>query len=166
MENIALLLLKWKLCKTHACMLRHFSHGCYSWTLKKAEHWRIDAFKLWCWRRLLKIPWIARSLNQSILKEINSEYSLKGLTLKLKVQYFGHLMLNQLTGKDPDAGKEWKQKKGETGDEMIQYHHWLNGHEFEQAPGNSEGQGSLACCSSWGHKESDTTATEQQPQEQ
>ena len=73
---------------------------------------------------------------------------------------------SQLTGKDPDAGKEWKKKKGATGDEMVRYHHWLNGHEFEQAPGDSEGQGSLACCSSWGHKESDMTATEQQPQEQ
>ena len=63
-----------------------------SWTIKKAEHWRIDAFQLWCWRRLLRVPWIARRSNQSILKEISPEYSLKGLRLKLKLQYFGHWM--------------------------------------------------------------------------
>ena len=67
-------------------------YGCESWTIKKAEHQRIDAFKLWCWRRLLRVPWTARRSNQSILKEISSEYSLEGLILKLKLQYFGHLM--------------------------------------------------------------------------
>ena len=66
-------------------------YGCQSWTIKKAKHWRIDAFELWCWKRILRVPWIARS-NQSILKEISSEYSLEGLTLNLKLQYFGHLM--------------------------------------------------------------------------
>ena len=68
------------------------TYGCASWTVKKAEHQRIDAFELWCWRRLLKVPWRARRSNQSILREINLEYSLEGLTLKLKLQYFGHLM--------------------------------------------------------------------------
>ena len=67
-------------------------YGCESWTIKKAEHPRIDAFELWCWKRLLRVPWIARRSNQSILKEINSDYSLEGLMLKLKLQYFGHLM--------------------------------------------------------------------------
>jgi len=67
-------------------------YGCKGWTIKKAEHWRIDAFELWCWRRLLRIPWTARRSNQSILKEISPEYSLEGLMLKLKLQYFGHLM--------------------------------------------------------------------------
>ena len=67
-------------------------YGCESWTIKKAEHWRIDAFELWCWRRLLRVPWAARRSNQSILKEISPEYSLEGLMLKLKLQYFGHLM--------------------------------------------------------------------------
>ena len=67
-------------------------YGCESWTIKKAEHQRIDAFKLWYWRRLLRVPWIARKSNQSILKEINTEYALEGLMLKLKLQYFGHLM--------------------------------------------------------------------------
>ena len=67
-------------------------YGCESWTIKKAEHWRIDAFELWCWRRLLRVPWTARRSNQSILKEISPEYSLGGLMLRLKLQYFGHLM--------------------------------------------------------------------------
>ena len=67
-------------------------HGCESWTIKKAERWRTDAFELWCWRRLLRVPWTARSSNLSILKEKNPEYSLEGLMLKLKLQYFGHLM--------------------------------------------------------------------------
>ena len=67
-------------------------YGCESWTVKKAEHWRIDAFILWCWRRLLRVPWTARRSNQSMLKEISPEYSLEGLMLKLKLQYFGHLM--------------------------------------------------------------------------
>ena len=71
-------------------------YGCESWTLKKSEHWRIDGFELWCWRRLLRVPWTARRSNQSILKEISPEYSLEGLMLKLKLQYFGHLM--QRTG--------------------------------------------------------------------
>ena len=68
-------------------------YGCESWTVKKAEHQRIDTFELWCWRRLLRIPWTARRSNQSIIKEISSEYSLEGLMLKLKLQYFGYLML-------------------------------------------------------------------------
>ena len=82
-------------------------YGCESWTVKKAECRRMDAFELWCWRRLLRIPWTARRSNQSILKEINPAYSLEGLTLKLKLQYFGHLMrrANSLE-KIPDAGKD------------------------------------------------------------
>ena len=67
-------------------------YGCESWTIKKAEHQRIDAFELWCWRRLFRVPWTARRFKQSILKEISPEYSLEGLILKLKLQYFGHLM--------------------------------------------------------------------------
>ena len=101
-------------------------YGCESWTIKKAEHWWIDAFELWCWRRLLRVPWTARRSNQSILKEINPEYSLQGLMLKLKLQYFGHLMWRN----DPDAGKDWRQEEGTTENEMAGWHHWLNGHEF------------------------------------
>ena len=79
-------------------------YGCESWTVEKAEHQRIDAFELWCWRRLLRVPWTARRSNQSILKEISPEYSLEGLMLKLKLQYFGYLMCR--TGKDLDAEKD------------------------------------------------------------
>ena len=132
-------------------------YGCESWTIKKAERWRTEAFELWCWRRLLRVPWTARRSNQSILKEISAEYSLEGLMLKLKLQYFGHLMRRTDSfWKDPDAGKDWRQEKGTTEDEMVGWHHRLNGHEFEQAPGVGDGQGSLVCCSPWGHKESDT----------
>ena len=121
-------------------------YGCKSWTIEKAEHQRVDDFELWCWRRLLRVPWTARRSNQSILKEISTEYSLEGLMLKLKLQSFGHLM--QRTGKDPDAGKDWRQEeKGMTEDEMIRCHHQLNGHELEQALGVGDGQESLVYCS-------------------
>ena len=81
-------------------------YGCESWPVKKAEHRRIDAFELWCWRRLLRVPWTARRPKQSILKEISPGYSLEGLMLKVKLQYFGHLMRRTFIGKDPDAGKD------------------------------------------------------------
>ena len=80
-------------------------YGCESWTIKKTECQKIDAFKLWCWRRLLRVPWTASKSNQSIPKENNPEYSLEGLLLKLKLQYFGHLMQRIDIRKDPDAGK-------------------------------------------------------------
>ena len=110
-------------------------YECERWTIKKAEHRRIDAFELWCWRRLLRVPWTARRSNQSILKEISPEYSSEGLMLMLmlKLQYFGHLMWmkNWLTGKDP-AGKEWRQEeKGTTEDEMAGWHNWFNRQEYE-----------------------------------
>ena len=129
-----------------------------TWTIQKAEYRRIDAFKLWCWKRLLRVPWTARRSKQSIPKEINPEYSLEGLMLKLKLRYFGHLIrkANSLEKKDPDARKDGGKEKGATEDEMVGWHHWLNGHEFEQTQGDSERQGSLACYSSWGHKERDT----------
>ena len=138
-------------------------YGCVRWTIKKAERQRIDSFKLWCWTRLLRVPWTARRSNQSILKEISPEYSLEGLMLKLKLQYFGHLMwrTNQLIGKDPDAGKDWRwEKKGTTEDEMVGWHHWRDGHEFEQAPGVGDEQGSLACCSLWACRVRHDWATE------
>ena len=81
-----------KVCLVKPMVFRVVMYGCESWTIKKAEHLRIDAFELWCWRRLLRVPWTARRSNQSILKEISPEYSLEGLILKLKLQYFGHLM--------------------------------------------------------------------------
>ena len=107
-----------------------FSSGqVWMWELdyKETEHQIIDAFQPWCCRRHLRVPWTARRSNQSILKEISPEYSLEGLMLKLKVQYFDHLMW-----KDPDAGKAWRrEEKGTTEDEVVGWHHRLNGHEFE-----------------------------------
>ena len=122
--------------KVHLVMAMVFPvlmYGCESWTVKKAEHRRIDAFELWCWRRLLRVPWTARRSNRSILKEISPGCSLEGLMLKLKLQYFGHLMQSvDLTGKDPDAGRDWGQEeKGTTEVEMAGWHHGLNGRESE-----------------------------------
>ena len=100
-------------------------YGCESWTVKKAEHQRIDAFELWCWRRLLRVLWTARRANQSILKEISPGISLEGLMLKLKLQYFGHLMrIVDSLEKTLDAGRDWGQEeKGTTEDEMAGWHH-------------------------------------------
>ena len=114
---------------------------------------------MWCWKRFLRFPWTARRSNRSILKEICPKYSLEGLMLKLKLQYFGHLMQRiDSFKKDPDARKDWSQEeKRTTGDEMVGWYYWLDGHEFEQAPAIGDGQGSLVCCSPWSHKESDTT---------
>ena len=100
-----------------------------SWTVKKAEHRRIDAFELWCWRRLLRVPWTARRSNQSILKKINPGISLEGMMLKLKLQYFGHLTRRvDSLEKTLMLGEE---EKGTTVDEMAGWHHRLDGHEFE-----------------------------------
>ena len=135
-------------------------YGCERWTIKKAEHQRIDAFELWCWRRLLRVPWTARRSNQSILKEISPEYSLEGLMLKLKLQYFGHLIRRtDLLEKTLMLGKiEGKRRRGWQRMRWLDgWHHRLNGHEFEQTPGVGDAQGSLECCSPWGCKESDTT---------
>ena len=108
------------------------TYGCESWTIKKAECRRIDAFELWCWRRLLRVPWTARRSNQSILKEISPEDSLEGLMLKLKLQYFGHLMRRTDSLGKTDAGKDWRLgEKGMAEDEMVGWHHQLSGHEFE-----------------------------------
>ena len=105
-------------------------------------------------KRLLRIPWTARRSNQSIQKEISPEYSLEGLMLKLKLQYFGHLMQRtDSLEKTLILGKTEGRRRGMTKDEMVGWHHRLDGHEFEQALGVSEGQESLACCSPWGHKE-------------
>ena len=133
-------------------------YGYESWAIKKAECWRIDAFELWYWRRLLRVPWTVRRSNQSILKEISPQYSLEGLMLKLKLQYLCHLMQRtDSLEKTLILGKiEGRRRRGQQ-DEMVGWHYRLNGCEFEQALGDSEGQRSLACCSPWGRKESDTT---------
>ena len=111
-------------------------YGCEGWTIKKAEHRRIGAFQLWCWRRLLRIPWTARRSNLSILKEISPEYLLEGLMLKLKLQYFGHLMWRtDSLKKTLMLGKiEGGRRRGRQ-DEMVEWHHWLDGPKFEQTPG-------------------------------
>ena len=110
-------------------------------------------------RRLLRVPWTTRRSNQSILKEINPEYSLEGLDAEAEAPILWRLVVKScLIGKDPDAGKDWRQEqKGMTEDEMVEWYHWLDGHEFEQAPRVDDRQGSLACCSPWGCKELDMT---------
>ena len=137
-------------------------YRCESWTIKKAEHWRIDAFELWCWRRLLRVPWTAKRSNQSILKEINLGYSLEGLMLKLKLQYFSHLIRRTnslkktlILGKIEDRRRRGQQR-------MKWWDGIVDSMDMSLSkPQDGEGQGSLACCSPWGCKESDTV-TEQQ----
>ena len=130
-------------------------YGC--WELDYKESW---ALKNWCFwtvvlEKTLESPWTARRSSQSILKEISPEYSLEGLMLKL---LWPPDSKNWLIGKDPDAGKDWRwEEKGMTEDEMVGWHHWLNGHAFEQALRVGDGQGSLVYCSPWGCKELDTT---------
>ena len=149
------------ICQVKAMVFPVVMYGCESWTIMKAEHhnesWITDAFKLWCWRIFLKVTCTVRGSKQSILKEINPEYSLKGLMLKLKLQYFGHWCEGRFIGKDPNAGKNWGQEEEGVTDEMVGWNLWLNGHEFEQIPGDSEGWRSLVCCHPWGHKQSDMT---------
>ena len=124
-------------------------YGCESWTVKKAERRRIDAFEMWCWRRLLRVhskgdqPWVFLGRNDA--------------KAETPVLWPPHAK-SWLIGKDSDAGRDWGQEeKGMTEDEMAGWHHWLNGHEFEWTPGDGDGQRGLACCDSWGHKESNTT---------
>ena len=107
-------------------------YGCESWTVKKAERRRIDAFELWCWKRLLRVPWTARRSNQFILKEISPGYSLEGMMLKLKLQYFAHLMRRVDSLDKRDAGRDWGQEeKGTTEDEMAGWYHRFDGRESE-----------------------------------
>ena len=132
-------------------------YGCESWTIKKAEHWRIDAFELWCWRRLLRVPWTARRSSQSILKEISPEYSLEGECWSWSSNTLATWCEELTHWKRPWC---WERLKAGEGDDRgwdVIWHHRLNGHQFEQAPGVDNGQGILMCCSPWGHKESETT---------
>ena len=135
-------------------------YGCESWTIKKAEHRRIDAFELWCWRRLLRVPWTARRSNQSILKEISQSWVFVGRTdvgAETPILW-PPAEKSWLIGKDPDAGKDWGQEeKGMTEDEMVGWHHRHNGLGLGWTPGVGDGQEGLGCCGSWGHEESDTT---------
>ena len=130
----------------------------WMWELDHKESWATKNFGLWCWRRLLRVPWTARRSDQSILKEISPAYSLEGLMLKLKLQYCGHLMQRtDSLEKTLMLGKIEGRRKGMTEDETVGWHHWFNGLESEQALGVGDGQGRLVCCSAWGCKESDTT---------
>ena len=148
--------------------------GCESWNIKNNNNnnnsWvlKSNTFELCCWRRLSRVPWTARRSNQSILKEVKPEYSLAGL-MSLNIHWqdwcwswssnTSATWCEEVTHwKDPDAGKDWRQKeKGPTEDEMVGWGHWLDEHEFEQALGVGNGQGSLVCSSPWGHKELDMT---------
>ena len=138
-----------------------FSSGhVWMWELNYKEIW---ALKTWCFwtvvlEKTLESPWTARRSNQSILKEISPGCSSEGLMLTLKLQYFGHLMQRVDSLEKTDAGRDWGQEeKGTTEDEMAGWHYWLNGRESEWTPGVGDGQGGLACCYSWGRKESDMT---------
>ena len=127
--------------------------GCESLTIKKAEHQNTDAFELWAGEDL-RAPWTVKRSNQSILKEINPIYSLGGLMPKL--QYYDLLMQKADSLEKTLILVDWRQKeKGVGEDEMVGWHRWLNWHEFEQTPADSEGQGSLVCCRPWGRKELD-----------
>ena len=145
-----------KVCIVKSMVFPVVMYECESWIINKAEHRRTDAFELWCWRRLSRVPWTARRSNQAILREINPE--LEGLMLKLKLQYFGHLWQGtDSLEKNLMLGKiEGRRRRG------WQRMNWLNGitdlmDEFKQAPGVGDGQGNLVCCSPWGRKELDTT---------
>ena len=127
------------------------------WAQKNWCFWTVVLVKTFEWKE--KNPWNARISNQSILKGISPEYSLEGLMLKLKLPIvWPPDGKSWLIWKAPGAGKDWRQEeKGTTEDEMVGWHHQLDGHEFEEAPGVGDGQGGLVCCDSWGRKESDTT---------
>ena len=143
-----------KVCLVKAMVFPVVMYGCESWTIKKAESRRIDAFELWCWRRLLRVPWTSRRSNQSILKEISPPCSLVVLMLKLKLQYLGHLMrIADSLEKTLMLGKiEGRRRRGQ------QRKRWLDGitdskgHGFGWTPGVDDGQGGLVCCSLWGRK--------------
>ena len=148
-----------KVCIIKAMVFPVVMYGRESWTIKKAECQRIDAFELWYWRKLLRVPWTARRSNQSILKEINPEYSWKDWCWS----WSSPDVKNWLIRKDPDAGKVWRQQeKRATENKMVGWHHPVNGHEFEQAPGAGDGQGSLAWCSPCGCKAMDTERLNEQ----
>ena len=147
---------------TKACLVKPIVfpvviYGCESWTIKKAEHWRIDAFELWCWRRLLRTPWTA---SRSVNCKGNPSWIFTGrIDAETEARILWPLdAKSRLIRKDPDAGKDWRrEKKGMTEVEMFGWHHRLDGREFEQALGDGDGQGSLECCSQGGCKELEMT---------
>ena len=132
-------------------------YGCESWAIRKAEHQRIDAFELWCWRRILRVPWTARRSNQSILKKSVLNIHWKDWCWCWNANTLATWHEELTPWKRPWCWERWRQEKGITEDEMIGWHHWLDGHEFEQSPGVGNGQGSLMCYSPWCFKELDMT---------
>ena len=141
-----------KACLVKATVFPVVIYGCEIWTIKKAECQGVDAFKLWCWRRLLRVSW-------TDIKSVNHKGNQSWIFIgRTDAEAEAPILCppdvkNWLSGKDCDVGKDWGQEeKGMTEDEIVRWHHWLNGHEFEQAPGDSGGQGGLACCSPWDHK--------------
>ena len=152
-----------KVCLVKAMVFPVVMYGCESWTIKKAECQRIDAFELWCWRRILRVPWTARRSNQFILKEISPGCSLEGLMLRVKLQYFVQLMQRADSfEKTLTLGKiKGRRRRGQQRMRWLNgINHWLNGQELEQAWGDGEGQGNLTCCSPWGHRVRHNWATE------
>ena len=136
-------------------------YACENWTKRRVEYQRIDAFKLWCWRKLLRIPWTAKRSNQSMLKEINVNIHWKDWCWSWNSSIWLPNVKSWLTGKDSDAGKDWGQeKKGTTEDKMVGCHHWLNGHELEHSK-RVWRTGKPAYCSPWGCKKSDKTEQQQ-----
>ena len=141
------IILPTNVCLVKAMVFPVVMYGCERWTIKKAEHQRVDVFELWCWRRLLRVPWskeikpVNPKGNQSWIFIGMTEAEAEAPTL------WPPDSKNWLTGKDPDAGKDWRQEKGMTEGEMVEWHHRLDRHEFEQARGVGDGQGGLLCCS-------------------
>ena len=147
-----------KVCVVKALVFPALTYGCENRTIKKAEHWRIDAFELWYWRRLLRVSWTARRSNQSSLKKSVLNIHWKDWCWSWTPILWPLDVKNWLIWKDSDAREDWRQEeKVMTEDEMVGWHHQLDGYEFEQAPQVGDGQGSLVCWSTWGHKELDMT---------
>ena len=146
-----------KVCIVKAMIFPVIMYGCESWTIKKAECWRIDAFELWFWRRLLRVLWTSRKSNQFNPKWNQPSIFIGRIDANAPVLWPPDAK-NWLTGKYPDAEKDWRQEeKGLTEDEIVGWHHRLNGHEFESPPWVGDGQWGLARCSPWGHKELDAS---------
>ena len=151
---------RWIKSRSKPCFFFSNSH-IWMWEVdrKEVECQSIDAFELWCWEKTLESPLDCKEIKSVNLEGNQSWIFLEKTSGEAEAPILWPLdEKSRLFGKDPDAGKDWRQEeKGMTEDEMLGWHHWLNGHEFEQTLGDSEGQGSLASCSSWGHKKSDMT---------
>ena len=148
-----------KVCLVKAMVFPVIMYGCESWNLKKAEWRRIDAFELWCWRRLLRVPWTCKEIQPVHPKRDQSWVFIGRTDAEAETPILWPTdVKSRLIWKDPDAGKDWRrEEKGTTEDEMIGWYHRLNGHGCGWTPGAGDGQGGLACCGSWGRKESDMT---------